>query len=291
MSNDSPFDLGNPAAYAAWRSAKLAGATSSLAELTVEVRDPRELSNTERSAILACCARANMAVYASGNYSEDKEIPRLLGQQLGLATLDANFLADEDGISALSVAGMESGTRREFIPYTDRAINWHTDGYYNPPERTVRAVILHCVRSAQAGGENQLLDPELAYLLLRDENPEFIRALSRNDVMTIPERLDDSGVARPDQAGPVFSVDRGFLHMRYTARSKSIVWKDDETTQAALRCLSGILRRGTPWTCKGRLSPGMGVICNNVLHDRTAFSDSAERRRLIYRARFYERIG
>lgn len=291
MSDASPFALGNPAAYAVWRSGKLATAPSSLSELTVEVRDPRALTSAERSAILACCARANMAVYAGGNLSEDREIPRLLGLQLGLATLDANYLSDEDGISALSVAQEGTGARGEFIPYTDRAINWHTDGYYNPPERTVRAVILHCVRSAAAGGENRLLDPELAYLLLRDENPEFIRALSQPDVMTIPARVDDSGVARPDQSGPVFSVDeRGFLHMRYTARTRSIVWKDDATTRAALACLADLLKSGTPWTCKGRLEPGMGLVCNNVLHDRTAFSDSASRRRLIYRARFYERI-
>ncbi len=291
----SPFDLGDPAAYAAWRRGKLATAPASLAELTVEVKDPRALSAAERAALVACCARANMAIYAGGNLSDDKEIPRMLGLQLGLRTLDSNYLADEDGISALSVAGAGEGARREFIPYTDRAINWHTDGYYNPPERTVRGVILHCVESAETGGENQLLDPELAYLLLRDENPEFIRALSEPDVMTIPARVegtDAAVVARPDQAGPVFSVDdRGFLHMRYTARTRSIVWKDDAVTRAALACLEGILKRGTPWTCRGRLEPGMGLVCNNVLHDRTAFSDSPTRRRLIYRARFYERIS
>ena len=171
MAVASPFDLGNPAAYAAWRRRKIDSAATSLAELTVEVKDPRMLTAAERSALLAHCARANMAVYASDSASfadpADKEIPRQLGRQLGLRTLDSNYLADDDGISALTVA--EAGTRREFIPYTDRAINWHTDGYYNPPARTVRGMILHCVRSAAAGGETQVLDHEMVYLLLRDE--------------------------------------------------------------------------------------------------------------------------
>jgi hypothetical protein len=43
----------------------------------------------------------------------------------------------------------------------------------------VRGLILHCVQSAATGGENQLLDHEIAYILLRDENPDHIRALSR----------------------------------------------------------------------------------------------------------------
>jgi hypothetical protein len=42
--------------------------------------------------------------------------------------------------------------------------------------------------------------------------------------MTIPERLDEDGVARAEQTGPVFSVDAasGALHMRYTARTRSV---------------------------------------------------------------------
>jgi hypothetical protein len=34
----------------------------------------------------------------------------------------------------------------------------------------------------------------------------------------------------------------------------------------------------------------MGLVCNNVLHDRAAFSDSDTQKRLLYRARYYDRI-
>jgi len=190
------------------------------------------------------------------------------------------------------------GERREFIPYTDKPIRWHTDGYYNLPERTVRGLLLHCVESAATGGENQLLDHEIAYILLRDENPDFIRALSAPDAMTIPERADDQGVARAAETGPVFSLDaNGDLHMRYTARTRSIAWRDDAITRQAVGFLQGALDApaGTcPWVLRLCMSPGMGLVCNNVLHDRAGFSDPADAspggRRLLYRARFCDRI-
>jgi hypothetical protein len=34
----------------------------------------------------------------------------------------------------------------------------------------------------------------------------------------------------------------------------------------------------------------MGLICNNVLHTRSGFTDSPEHRRLLYRGRYYDRL-
>lgn len=291
--NGSPFDLDDPAAYAAWRERKLAAAPRRLEDIVVEIGDPRALTSAERSRLLELNAVANMAVYVGRTGTDaDKEIPRRLGAQLGLVTLDSHWLTDGDAISPISVRGAEErGERKEFIPYTDRPIRWHTDGYYNSPERTVRGLLLHCVQSAAAGGDNQLLDHEIAYILLRDENPDYIRALSAPTAMTIPARRDEGGVARAAQSGPVFSVDAaGFLHMRYTARTVSIEWRDDAPTTAAVAALARLLEAPTPWTLHGRLEPGMGLVSNNVLHDRSGFKEDASRRRLLYRARYYERV-
>ena len=293
MSDASPFDLANPAAYARWRERKLATAPRRLADIVVEIGDPRALTAAERARLLELNAVANMAVYVGKTGTDpDKAIPRQLGAQLGLVTLDSHWLTDDDAISPISVRGAEErGERKEFIPYTDKPIGWHTDGYYNAPERTVRGLLLHCVQSAESGGDNQLLDHEIAYLLLRDENPEHIRALSAPDAMTIPARSDGTGVARPAQPGPVFSVDAaGFLHMRYTARTVSIEWKADSATAAAVAALARLLETPTPWTLRGRLEPGMGLVSNNVLHDRSGFTENPARRRLLYRARYYERV-
>lgn len=285
------FDLDNATAYAAWREAKLAAHPRRLEDLLVEVADPRRLTSAEREALLARCGVANMALYASATGSDpDKDIPRLLGRQIGLVNLDANRLADDDGISPLAAA--PAGTRTEFIPYTDRGIKWHTDGYYNTLDRQVRGLLLHCVQSAESGGENRLMDHEIAYILLRDENPDYIRALMAPDAMTIPPRLEDGEVARAAQPGPVFSVyPDGQLHMRYTARTVSIEWHDDPATKGAVAALERLLADdASPWVFRGRLEPGMGLVCNNVLHDRAAFADSEAHKRLLYRARYFDRV-
>jgi alpha-ketoglutarate-dependent taurine dioxygenase len=222
---------------------------------------------------------------------EDKNIPRQLADQLGLHRLDGNWLADEDGISQIAVAA-PVGDRAAFIPYTNRPIKWHTDGYYHPQSRHIRAMVLHCVRAAAAGGENALMDHEMAYIAVREANPDWMRALMAPDAMTIPERLDEDGVARAEQAGPVFSVDEfsGALHMRYTARTRSVQWKDDATTRAAAAFLAQLLGRDGPHMFRLTLEPGMGLVCNNVLHDRTGFVDDPRQPRLLYRARYLDRI-
>jgi len=287
---DDPFDLRNERAYRAWRAGKLARYPASLSDLVVEVRDPRALTRPERQALADRCARSNMVIYVSPHTEPDKDLPRLLARQFGVTRLDHNWLADDDGISSVTVSG-DAG-RGDYIPYTNRAIRWHTDGYYNPPDRRIRAMILHCVSHAATGGENRLLDHEIAYLQLRDADPALVAALMQPDAMTIPARTDEAGVVRAAETGPVFSVDpdSGALHMRYTARTRSIEWKDEPAVRDAAACLERIL--AGPSSCNHRvtLQPGMGLLCNNVLHDRSAFSDDPARPRLIYRARYYDRI-
>ncbi len=288
MSN--PFDLGDTESYLRWREQKLASAPTSINELIVEVRDPRTLTPSEHTALAERVRRSNMAIYASPMHEADTDIPRMLGAQFGLTRLDANWLAGEDGVSELRV--FDNGTRQNYIPYTDRPIKWHTDGYYNPPEREIRAMVLHCVRNAASGGENQLMDHEMTYLLLRDENPQHIHALMQADAMTIPQRVDENDGVRAAQSGPVFSLDAtGNLHMRYTARTRSIEWKQNAETLAAVAALEQLLASNSPHIFHALMQPGIGLLCNNVLHDRSAFTDDPSHPpRLLYRARYLDRI-
>lgn len=279
--------------YADWRKAKLKGYPTSLDEVRVKVNDPRVLNDAEQLKLLQACRKTNMAIYVSQLGSlADKQIPRRLGEQFGLTHFDRNLLADEDAVTTLQLMPEKSG--RGYIPYSNRRLQWHTDGYYNPPERQVRAFVLHCVTPAANGGENALLDPEIAYLRLRDENPEFIRALMAPDVLTIPANTEEGGENRPAQTGPVFSIDpvTGSLHMRYTARTRSIEWKPDAKTQNAVKALEQLLASDSPEVFRYRFSAGEGLLCNNVLHNRTEFTDDVDKgmSRLIYRARFHDRI-
>ncbi len=289
------FDLGNDVAYRRWRELKLRRQPRDVDDLIVDVSDPRQPSAAERDALLDRIARASIAVYRSPVTAADKTLPVRLGAHLGLHRLDANWLADEDGISPIAVdpgrgeAGEGGGA---YIPYTSHAINWHTDGYYHPPQRRIEAMILHCVRDAAEGGDNLLMDHEQAYIALRDADPRWVRALMANDAMVIPARQGEAGVARVAQAGPVFSVDddSGALHMRYTARTRSIEWKDDAATRDAAAFLRELLGRNGPQRFGLRLQSGMGLVGHNLLHARSAFVDDAARPRLLYRARYLDRI-
>jgi len=282
--------LDNESPYLRWRERKLARYPRRAEDLVVEVRDPRALSDSEAAQIRRVCAAANMAVYASPLAGvADKDIARRLGARLGLARLQANPLADEDGISSLEVAAEKSA--RGYIPYTNRRLLWHTDGYYNPPESRIRAFLLHCVRPAAAGGENRMLDPEIAYILLRDADPRYVAALSAPDAMTIPANEEDPAAQRAAQTGPVFSFEDGVLHMRYTARTLSIEWRPDEATRAAVQYLKQILDSDSPYVFTLRLAAGQGLVCNNVLHDRGAFTDAPGEGRLVYRARYVDRVA
>lgn len=289
---DRPFAPDATDAYRRWRDRKLANYPRRVEDLMVEVRDPRNLSASEADKIQRLCRTANMALYASPLAGiADKEIPRRLGAQLGLARLVANPLADDDGISSLRVVPGKSA--RGYIPYSDQRLLWHTDGYYNAPAQRIRAFILHCVQPAATGGENSLLDHEIAYILLRDADPAYVRALSAPEAMTVPPNAGEGAESRPAQTGPVFSADAtdGSLHMRYTSRTRSIEWRSDKPTRAAVQLLNRILAGESPYVFRHRLAGGQGLVCNNVLHSRSAFSDDAGLSRLVYRARYADRVG
>jgi len=290
-----PFDLDDDAAYRRWRHTKLQQRPRDVDDLIVDVADPRDLSAAERAALLQRIRHANMALYRSPVTAPDQSLPRQLGAQLGLHRLDANWLADEDGISRITVAdatGAKGEMAAAYIPYTDRAIQWHTDGYYHPQQRRIHGMILHCVQPAIDGGETTLMDHEMAYIALRDADPRWVRALMAEDAMTIPARLGDAGVARAAQSGPVFSVDAGSgaLHMRYTARTRSIEWKADACTREAVAFLRQLLDREGPQRLRLRLQAGMGLVGHNVLHERCAFIDDPAAPRLLYRARYLDRV-
>jgi len=302
-----PFDLADDTAYRAWRDWKLAHRARSLADLLVEVDDPRLLRAAERQRLLERIARHGVAVYRSPHVGEDANLPRALGAQLGLVRLDANWLADEDGLSRIAVAAQagtpgapaesgaspaqRDGARGDFIPYTDRAIGWHTDGYYHPEARRILGMILHCVRPARAGGETSLVDHALVYIALRERAPELVRALMHPQAMTIPAREDEAGVARAAQSGPVFAVvDGGHLHMRYTARTRSIAWRDDPATRAAAEAIATMLAGDFEGLLRFTMQPGMGLVGHNVLHARSAFADDPAAPRLLYRARYLDRV-
>ena len=295
-----PFDwrdLADDGGYQEWRAQKLLAAETALVAAPVQIDSFAAPSSEAVREIKKRCASSNFAVY---EYSEDlmaiDEASRKIaafGEALGLQAMEDHRSAGTAGVVALRQT--EEAGKRGYIPYTPRALNWHTDGYYNSADKQVRSFLLHCVNPSLHGGENQIVDPEVAYLRLRDADSRFVAALVHPEAMTIPENREANGKVRPASTGPVFMADpvSGRLQMRYTARTRSIAWRDDPVTLEAADWLRTWLTSGEPLMHEMRLKRGQGIMNNNVLHNRTSFEDgdTQDEKRVILRVRYQNRLS
>ncbi len=289
----SPFNINDLDTYEAWREKKLSAYPLTLTDLLVPLADPEAPSEAELAHLQGICHQYNMALYRfrQGDLRSKRFVHRL-GTALGLRRLDNNLCADEDSLTSLQVTS-HSG-QHDYIPYTDKKLSWHTDGYYNLPEEQIHGLVLHCAQPAMEGGESWLMDHDIAYILLRDTNPEWITALMHPQAFTIPANILNGETIRPEQSGPVFSVTpAGNLHMRYSARQRNVIWRDDAATCEAAEFLLNLWQQDSPYKIRYTLQAGEGLVCNNVLHCRTAFTDSdePEKKRLLYRGRYYDRVA
>lgn len=278
--------------YQRWRKVRLYNYPTSADDLRVEIGGLLDLSAGEREEILDACRRSNMAIYSCRDKFSDRAAVKAFAAGFGLTRLDHHLCVHDDGVSELT--STTEGTRGGYAPYSNRSLSWHTDGYYNKESEQIRAVVLHCASVAEAGGENALLDADIAYILLRDMDPRYITAFEHAECMTIPANIGAEGEIRPEACGPVFSYDgpeqMKHIHMRFSARKKNIQWRDDAITHEARQALAEILADENGPVLRYRLQPGEGLISNNVLHNRTSFEDGSQQKRLLYRARFFDRI-
>ena len=286
----SPFLLENEGAYQAWRARKLKIRGQLDASRVFQLNHEARLSEAQLEEVRQQVNAFNFAVFQSRAVLGKLEF-LALNRQFGLNRLDSNPGADTDSVTSLRIVS-DGDERAQYIPYTNRALNWHTDGYYNPRDRRINAFALYCVNQAARGGGNYLFDHELMYILIRDRAPELLAALMAKDLMQIPANIQGNRIIRAEESGPVFSIqpESCGLHMRYTSRPRNIVWKSDKRSEKALNLVREILMDSEA-VLDLRLQNNQGVVCNNILHGREAFHDRAERPgRLIYRARYYDAI-
>lgn len=291
--NDSPFLLTNQRTYEQWRAQKLAAYPLDLNTLTTIITPNNNDYITQINRIKQHCAQFNFALY---RFAEPETVSRnqlhQLAHDLGLTTIHNNACADEDSLSAITQTKHEG--QHDYIPYTDKALSWHTDGYYHPKEQTIHGMLLHCVTPALQGGESRWLDHDIAYILLRDANPAYIEALMHPEALIIPANELNGVVVRPISTGSVFNINNNQLHMRYSARQKNIKWRDDKITLEAVEYLKHLWQNdNSPYIVRMTLKAGEGLICNNILHNRSSFIDSTEigKQRLLYRGRYLQRVA
>ncbi|MDJ0957113.1 MAG: TauD/TfdA family dioxygenase [Arenicellales bacterium] len=295
-SSTNPAVLDNqfvdPEAFQFWSERKLSGYQETMRDVVVDIKDPTHLTLPERSALLERLRKLNVVVYRCQGRDFTKKDLKVLGLQLGLSRLDRNLCADGESISSVRVA--ESTAKTRYIPYTNQPLGWHTDGYYNNVDRTIRSFTLHCVHQAHSGGINTFLDPEIVYLLVKHRNAEYAASLTQPNVFSVPANIEDGRELRPLYTGPVFSIDpaNGCLHMRYSARSRNISWNSATEIQEAVEYLKTVIEQAVEYAITHKLESGQGVICNNSLHKRTGFvnGSSVDTQRLLYRARYYDRV-
>ncbi len=289
-----PFDLDDESPYLAWRSQKLSLPPLPPLPPVVEIEDPTAIAEAQQRTLAQYCASHNFVLFRFLQPPADPA-PALkrMGAHFGLEHIDSNLCADDSGLTEITVK--DTGTDNLYIPYTNRPIGWHTDGYYNTMAQQIHGMMLYCHHPAMEGGVNQLMDHHIAYIRLRDQNPEWIRALMADDAFTIPPNVEGGQEIRPATVGPVFSVsaDGGRLHMRYSARQRNVVWKDDTLTREAAAALLEVLNTEDPFILEMKLSAGEGVLSNNILHTRSGFSDSPDPalKRVMYRARYYDPVA
>jgi hypothetical protein len=203
---------------------------------------------------------------------EPRAIVAEMCARFALGSADRTLSGPPDGLVELREA--RSGNTARYTPYSRRALGWHTDGYYNPPARAIRAFVLHCVRPARHGGANAMVDPRQVAKRLHALDSTILQALSTPDMMKIPANTEGSTLLRAEISIPVFAVaDDGELVMRFTNRATHIQWRGGALFERARTALIEAIEAESALAPRILLKRGQGLLCNNVLHCREAFDD------------------
>ena len=282
--------LDNSDEYQYWRDEKLTNTTTELTDCIVEIQNPFKLTPVEKNKLQSLCQKVNFALFQIQPIDQYDEAIISINTQLGLKDFDQHLFVKTGGLAHITQSDKKD--QGEFIPYTDKNLGWHTDGYYNTIEQRIRAFSLFCVRPALKGGISEWIDPQMIYILLREDNPDVVKALTHPKAMSIPEHRVDGEVRRATSVGPVFFIDEKTqaLYMRYTQRKKNIGFLDSLEIKQAVGYLDTLLNTTTDYHFKHLMQTGQGLLCNNVLHKRNAFTDDKDNPRLLLRGRYFNRI-
>jgi hypothetical protein len=280
------FDLDSKEDYLKWRDEKLAAYPKSIGELVVELGDMTAITNAEKSRILETVELANMCVYTAGSAELEMSSLLALGKQLGVSDTDKSARhSQSDELT-------DSGILNRAIPFTTRHVRWHTDATYYGSDKTIQALFLLCKRPALEGGSNKVLDNEILYIHLRDKDPYALEVLMNKNCFKYKNPA--TGEVNEHLGGKVFWTNTdGHLCHRFSFRKMDMAWSEESDVVAARKVLESLISNESEHVIEGRLESGMGLISNNVLHTREKLvdSDDALKKRLLFRARFYDRVN
>lgn len=280
------FSLASDDDFLKWRDEKLAAYPENVGELVVELGDMTAISPSEKTRILETVERANMCIFTAGSAELEMASLLALGRQLGVARTDKSTRHPK------SDELTDSGILNRAVPFSTRHCNWHTDATYYGSGNPIEALFLLCKRPAVEGGSNKVLDHELLYIHLRDKEPGALDVLMNRDCFNY--RNPATGEVDAQRGGKVFWTNAdGHLCHRFSFRKTDMAWSDESDVAAARKVLESLIADEPAHVIEGRLESGMGLISNNVLHtrERLVDSDDAAKKRLLFRARFHDRVN
>ena len=248
--------------------------------IIVNIHDINNVKISEIAKIKETINKCNSCIYSSKIALKSNTNLLKFVESVGMRTYDRNNIESNE-IS--TITPLESN-KINYIPYTNKSLNWHTDGYYD--KKSIFSWLLHCVHPATHGGENYLLDHELAlreYVLRYDD----VNNLMSEDALTIPESKDTS---RSEISTYIFSIKNQYkkLHMRFSMR-KDNIGTSPKAGDAVTKLKEIIENDCAKYSLTYKLQKNEGIITNNILHGRRAFKDDKVKRKLL-RIRSYERL-
>ena len=248
--------------------------------ILVNIHDINNVKTSEIAKIKETIYKYNSCIYSSKIALKSNTNLLKFVELVGMRTYDCNNIESNE----ISTITPLQNSKINYIPYTDKLLNWHTDGYYD--KKSIFSWLLHCVNPATQGGENYLLDHELVlreYLLRNDD----INNLMAEDALTIPASKDTS---RPEISTYIFSFKNKYkrLHMRFSMR-KDNIGTSAKANSAVIKLREIIEGNCAKYSLTYKLQKNEGIITNNILHGRKAFKDDKVKRKLL-RIRSYERL-
>ncbi|MBT5863924.1 MAG: hypothetical protein HOH39_06015, partial [Gammaproteobacteria bacterium] len=212
----------NKTNYKLWADKKLQGFSNKLDDLIVEIDNPNSLSKSEKAMMHRIINQHNIVFFQINKGVDDvKSSIKMLASQVGLGNYEIDSKSDSDGLTEIKIHD-NIKTDAEYIPYTDKQLKWHTDGYYNDDDNLILTWLLFCKNQSENGGLNKYMDHEIAYILF-NENFDNIDDLMLNNAYRIPKN-ELNGREAIDN--PIFSFVENKLHMKFSMREKNIIWND-----------------------------------------------------------------
>ena len=271
--------------YKRWKELKLANFTGDIGKLTIDIKNPHSLTKNEASKCSDIIERGNILFFRLENeFADIKDSLLKLSKQFGMDDFEILESSEKSGLTKIEVSD-EDKIKSEYVPYTNKALNWHTDGYYNDVSDPILSWMLFCHSDSDIGGENRFIDHEIVYILF-NEMSDSLNDLLLEQAFTIPENKNNN---RKEISGYVFKLLSNKLHMRFTMREKNIIW--NKKIMKSIKLLKSIILENENYQIKHKLKPNEGVISNNIIHMRTSFTNSDNKNRLLYRLRSKKRIS